>query len=459
MLASPHPISAMALSTRMARWLLDLRSDQVSADRLHRVRIILLDFLGCALGASQLPEAMTVAPLVRPGPFRVPGHAQTMDLASACIAWGLNGALLQWHDGYGRGGNHPSSSVLPALLAQTADWGSLLMPALVGYEVANRLAQTTHPAQTLAGSAPTSSMGAIGAAAALCRWLGLDVTATARALSLAGFWAPIAAFEGLRARGSAVPLHSGLAARAGCEAVEMARAGFEASEALLEGAGGPGLLTFLGGSDHAIKALAPEGWRGDTLDQVYLKPFPGCRHVHPAVEAALGVRRRCGSHPARWTSIDIDTYALAASFGAMPRPDAELYDCLMSLPWCVALALLQGTPTADAVSAERARADLWSIATRVNIRTDAAHEAAYPARLGATITIRHHDGAVIQESATLRYASAGASYSPEGPFGPVLNEQGCIDKFMSLTSRVLAPSERNALVKAILSASPTPITS
>jgi 2-methylcitrate dehydratase PrpD len=256
-----------------------------------------------------------------------------------------------------------------------------------------------------------------------------------------------------------VPLHSGLAARAGFEAVQMARAGFQASASLLEGAGGPGLLTFLRGSGPAIRALAPESWQGDTLDQVYLKPFPGCRHVHPAVEAALGLRQRCSIQSALRASIDISTYGLAASFGAMPRPRAELYDCLMSLPWCVALALLRGRPTADAVSIERADADLWSLATRINIRTDDAHEAAYPERLGATITIRRRDGTVIQGSAVLRYASAGASYSPEGPFGPVLNEQGCIDKFVTLTSRVLAPNEQNALVNAILSASPSSVTS
>lgn len=451
----PRP-PGVDLGTRMAHWLLTIRPDQVSPARMHRVRILLLDFLGCVLGASRLPEARTVTPLVRPGNYRVPGHEQTMDLPSACMTWGLTGALLQWHDGYGRGGNHPSSSVLPVLLAQSQEWGALLMPALVGYEIANRLAHVTHPAQTLAGSAPTSSMGAIGAAAALCRWQNLDAACTARALGLAGFWAPIAAFEGLRARGSAVPLHSGLAARAGYEAVEMARAGFDASETLLEGRDGPGLLAFLGGIESSIATLEPEAWRGDTLDQVYLKPFPGCRHVHPAVEAALGLRTRCAGLPADWLSIEIETYGLAASFGALPRPQAELYDCLMSLPWCVALALLEGEPTAESVSSDRARTDLWSIASRITVRTHAGHDAAYPAELGATLTIRKRDGTAFSESAVLRYASSGTRYSPEGPFGPVLDEQGCITKFVALTSKLLSAREQHALVHNLLTASPTP---
>jgi 2-methylcitrate dehydratase PrpD len=445
---------APTLSRRLARWLLELEASQVSHSRLHRVRIVLLDFLACVYGAAHLPETRTAQALGKTGPFQVPGQTQTMDLGSACIAWGMTGALLQWHDGYGRGGNHPSSSILPVLLAQSQDWPALLMPVLVGYETANRLATLTHPGQTLAGSAPTSSMGAVGAAAALCRWQELDEITTARALGIAGFAAPVAAFEGLRARGSAVPLHSGLAARAGLEAVQLAQAGYEASEHLFEGHGGAGLLNFLGVGADAVAAIDPSSWRGETFDQVYLKPFPGCRHVHPAVEAALGLRSQLPADPDRWRRIEITSYDLAVSFGAIPRPQAELYDCLMSLPWCVALALLQGAPDVAAVSQGRDRADLWSLCQRISVGPDSAHQAAYPAKLGATLTVVDDQGQVYRQSAELLYASAADTYSPAGPFGPVLNEQGVVDKFLRLTHAFMSRSQRQDLVSAILDAQP-----
>ena len=447
--------SRVSLSHRLARWLLGLRADDVSPQRLHRMRIALLDFLGCVHGASRLPETDTVRPLVRPGPFQVPGQTQSMDLASACIAWGMTGALLQWHDGYGRGGNHPSSSVLPVLLAQSQNWPTVLMPALVGYEVANRLAALTHPAQSLHGSAPTSSMGAMGAAAALARWQALDEHTTAAALGLAGFAAPIAAFEGLRARGSAVPLHSGLASRAGLEAVQLACAGFDASATLLEGHAGPGLLTVLGASADALAKLDPSDWRCETLDQVYLKPFPGCRHVHPAVEAALGLRARLPGNALAWQRIEVSTYDLAVSFGAMPRPQAELYDCLMSLPWCVASALLRGAPDAQVVSTGRDDTELWSLGKRIVVRRDAAHQQHYPKRLGATLAVVDDRGVRHEQLAELHYADAAQTYSPAGPFGPVLDESGVIAKFVSLTSDTLTPSRQQALIEGILEAQPS----
>lgn len=401
------------------------------------MRVSLLDFLGCVLAGSALPEAEQARVLARPGNLRVPGCDTGLDPPSAIVTWGATGALLQWHDGYGRGGNHPSSSILPVLMAQSRDWSRMLMPALVGYETANRLAALTHPRQTLAGSAPTASMGAIGAAAALCRWESLDEATTARALGLAGFWAPIAAFEGFRARGSGVPLHSGLAARAGWEAVQAAKAGLEASPVLLEGGDGPGLLQLLGGPGALPHALPhafphPSSWRGETLDQVYLKSFPGCRHVHPTVEAALGLRARLPPDPTRWREVIVRTYRVATSFGAMPRAQYELYDSLMSLPWCVALALLEGPPELGAITRDRGRAPLHALAQRVKIADSVEHEACYPAQLGATVEVVLDDGSLLRQDATLRYAEAGKYFSPVGPFGPVLDEAGVRDKFVRL---------------------------
>lgn len=440
----------LPLLRAIARWVTTVRADAIEPVRRHRMQVALLDFLACVHGGSTLPEAADALALARPGPLAVPGLMPSLDLPSAIVAWGTLGALLQWHDGYGRGGNHPSSSILPVLLADAEDAAEVLMPALVGYEVANRLAATTHPHQTLAGSAPTSTMGAIGAAAALCRRDGLDEDTTVRALGLAGFWAPVAAFEGLRARGRGVPLHSGLAARAGWEAVQAARAGLAASEHLLEGAEGAGLLSLLGGPGGGARLADPATWRGETLDQVYLKPFPGCRHVHPAVEAALGLRSRLPEDASAWSAVEIRTYGVALGFAAMPRAGAELYDCLMSLPWCVALALLEGTPDLAAVAADRARPDLWSLAQRVTARPDPHHQAAYPGCLGATVAVTLRDGRVLAQDAVLRYAEAGASFSPAGPFGPVLDEAGVIDKFMRLTASRGDESRRRAQARRIL---------
>jgi 2-methylcitrate dehydratase PrpD len=252
-----------------------------------------------------------------------------------------------------------------------------------------------------------------------------------------------------------VPLHSGLASRAGLEAVQLARAGLDASATLLEGNAGPGLLTFLGAPAGALADINPADWRGETLDQVYLKPFPGCRHVHPAVEAALGLRARLADNTLACRRIEVSTYDLAVSFGAMPRPQAELYDCLMSLPWCVASALLSGAPDAQTVSTGRDSPELWSLSKRVVVRHDASHQQHYPGRLGATLVVVDDRGVRHEQQAVLYYADSAQTYSPAGPFGPVLDEAGVIAKFLRLTCATLTPSRQQALIEGILEAQPS----
>ena len=420
-----------SLTGQIAHWSSEMKLSDISKERQHRAKIALLDFLGCVHAASQFPESESAFVLSQPGPHKVPGKKQTTDLSSAIVAWGTLGALLQWHDGYGRGGNHPSSSILPVLLAHSEDYNSLLLPMLVGYEVANRLAANTHPKQTMSGSAPTSSMGAMGSAVALCKFLQLDQATTQRAIGLAGFWAPIAAFEGLRNRGNGVPLHSGLAARAGWEAVCAAKSGLSASDFLLEGKNGSGLLQFLGGNFQDVQS--PSQWRCETMDQVYLKPFPGCRHVHPAVESSMGLFQQTQHLGVKWKSIEIQTYELAVSFGERPQNNFELYDCLMSLPWCVALTLVEGSTSLDTIAKDRSRPELQQLMSIIAIKNSVAHQSVYPQRLGATLIAVDDKGSRWEVTASLEYASASQSFSPQGPYGPILDEAGVIQKFTELT--------------------------
>ena len=84
-------------------------------------------------------------------------------------------SLLQIHDGFGGGGNQPSSRIVLALWCLRGDrpQADLFLP--LAYKVANRLAALSHPDQTLAGLEPASIGGAIGTKAALGRLLARDV--------------------------------------------------------------------------------------------------------------------------------------------------------------------------------------------------------------------------------------------------------------------------------------------
>ena len=441
------------LARRIARFASALDWRHLSAARQRKVRWCLADFVACTAAGASLAEAECALVLARPGDVEVPGIQQTLSPESAMVAMGTLGALLQIHDGFGQGGCHSCSSVVPAAWA-TWNWDDgdatkLLSALAAGYETANRLAKACHPAQSRAGSAPTSTMGAIGAAVAIAKLRDLPVETFADAIGNAAFYAPLAAYEGLAEHGSVVPLHGGMAARTGYEAVLLAEAGLGPGEHLLEGAKGPGFIEFLHGS---CDGLEPESWHCETLDAVYFKPLPGCRHVHPALEALLAILAEGPVDPASVVEMRVDTYRMALLFNAVPRPGGELYDRLMSLPWVLASALVRGGYGIDNLAEREDSPAMAALLPRIAANLDEDCEAAYPGDLCARVTLRLEAGPVRRSECRLAYGtpSEGGPYSPVGTTTPPLDEDGMRRKFPDLSRRSMPEQEARRFLNLIL---------
>lgn len=449
---------ARPLARRIAEFALRARPQALPLPRQRRLTWCLADYLACTLAGSTLPQAQSAFVLARAGDVRIPGHAQGLDASSAAVAMGTLGALLQWHDGFSGGGNHPCTAIIPAVwvAAERRPWAEILSAIAVGYETANRLAAASHPAQTLAGTAPTSSSGALGATAALGRLLGLDVPTLADALGIAAFSVPIAALRGLTEHGSAVPLHGGLAARCALEAITLARAGLSAGSQVLEGGDDPGALQVLAGRPDG---LDPDQWDFSTLDQVFFKPLPACRHAHPAIEAVLDLLRDGPLAAADIRHVQVQTYAVATRFGQAPRAAAELYDRLMSVPWTVASTLVSGGYGLANLNADKDAGRVRVICADMDVAIDPAFESAYPRSFGARVIVTLADGRQRQGRCVLAYGDPGAPgrYSPLGSVSPVLDEAGMRAKFLSLAGQRLPPAAAQGLLDAIFAGTPPAI--
>jgi len=438
------------LAGRIADFACRLGWDDLSAPRRRKVRWVLADFVGSTLAGSTLPEAASGFVLAQPGPVKLPGDARGLTPESAAVAMGTVGALLQIHDGFGGGGNHPSSAIVSALWAARDErpLAALALPAAIGYEVANRLAQNSHPAQTLAGTAPTATMGTVGAAAAIARLRGLSAAETARAISIAAFTSPIAALRGLTEHGSVVPLHGGLAARAALEAVRLATAGLDAGARLLEGGDDPGFIELLRGDPSRLE---PERWRGETIDGVFFKPLPACRHAQPAIEAILAVLAR-GPVPAESIrEVVVHTYPVALLFGQPPRPEHELYDRLMSMPWAIASTLVHRGYGFDNVIAPARDRRIEALYPRIRNVVDPAFAADYPRTFSTRVDLVLADGTTRSGECRMEYGvpSEDGPYSPRGTTTPPLDEAGTRRKFLDLACRRVSRDEAESLLDQI----------
>ena len=443
------------LSSRIADFALRLRWEDLSSPRRRKVRWFLADYIGSTLAGSTLPEAASGYVLAQPGGVNLPGGVKVNGMAgltpeSAAVAMGTVGALLQIHDGFGGGGNHPCSSIVSALWAARGKrpLNDLFLPLAVGYEVACRIAKCSHPAQTLAGAAPTSTTGAIGAAAAVGKLLKLGKKELADAISIAAFTVPVAAMRGLTEHGSVVPIHGGLAARTALEAVRLAEAGLAAGDNLLEGGKDSGLLQLLHGD---ASTLAPEGWRGEMLDGVFFKPLPACRHAQPAIEAVLAIFSKGLLNYKDIEKIEIRTYPMALMFGKPPRESHDLYDRLMSMPWAVASCLVHRGFSIDNVVAPARDPRIEGLYGLIELSVDESFAGNYPKLFSTRIEIRMKDGQTRSGECHMEYGvpSESGPYSPPGTTTPPLDEAGMRRKFLDLACRRISRQQAEEILDEI----------
>ncbi len=181
-------------------------------------------------------------------------------------------------------------------------------------------------------------------------------------------------------------LHAGHAAASGLRAALLAARGFTGPARILEGEQGFFRALCPDARPEAVMADAP-GWR---LPETSIKPWPCCRHTHPAIDAALELRRdllKAGHDPASAAEVQVETYSAAQRITDAPHP-ATPWEARFSLQFCVAAALLHGSPGMATFEEQLHDPSIRSLMGRVSLRHDPELEAAYPARWGGEVRVR-----------------------------------------------------------------------
>jgi 2-methylcitrate dehydratase PrpD len=410
----------------------------VDAEARARAALHLLDWTGCATaGAARAEAAPFRARAVPNGPARVLFAADAPP-SDAAFANGAFGNILEMDDVHRGAILHPGPVVWPAALAAAQAMGAspqaLLDAGVRGYEAMIRLGRAVGPAH-YARFHNTATAGPFGSAAAVADLVRLGDDAFADALGNAlstsgGLW---------QCRHEAAltkQWHTAQAARSGLDAALLAAHGLTGARRILEGPQG-----FLAG-------LCPDGTPSLLLDrpdapwlihETSFKPWPACRHCHPAIDAVLALDAARGGRDIR--GLEIATYQDAVLFcdRAEPRTEAQ---AKFSLQHAVAVALQDGPPTLGAFTeAATQRPDLAALRARVSLRADARFSGRYPLHFGASATLVLADGAVLTAE------MPDALGDPENP----LTSAQVADKAMALfASAGLDDSQAAALRDAAL---------
>jgi 2-methylcitrate dehydratase PrpD len=237
----------------------------------------------------------------------------------------------------------------------------------------------------------TSTAGSFGAAAAAASVLGLDLHQTAQALALAGTRAA-GLWQVRHETQMGKAWHTAGAARDGLAAAQMASVGMTGPLGVLDGPSG----WFAASAPNANAALLSEARDEPWLADVSFKPWPACRHAHPAMDALQTALRAAA--PDRAISaqtvhhIHVHTYDDALRFCDRPTPQDEA-QARFSIQHALAAWLVFGeAQLAHYQMPALQMPTLVALRARVTLHADAPINTAYPQHYGARVRIEWRDG-------------------------------------------------------------------
>jgi 2-methylcitrate dehydratase PrpD len=188
--------------------------------------------------------------------------------------------------------------------------------------------------------------------------------------------------------GETEPLQVGWSVRNGLMAAMMADAGHLGYPHMIE----EGFYNAYLGSDVAVNLEQPLEYEY-AIRCCYLKPYPGCRHVHPSIDALAQILETNKICLSEIKKIRVKTYRVAV--------ETEIHsldsrgDAYFSIPYALAARLVLGTSDWDAFD-ERHFSNRAIIETmkKVELLVDPEVDSLYPRQRGAIVEVHNVDGSI-----------------------------------------------------------------
>src|SRR5882762_3249846 len=286
---------------RLARFVVNLRLNDLPPPVVAQARLLALDTLGCGLAAARYDFARAVRETAErlggPQESGLIGSKTRVSAANAALANATLAHGLDFDDTREDAIVHTGSVVVPTSLAVaeavSASGPAALEAIVAGVEVMCRVGLAVPGRFHARHYHPTALAGTFGAAAAAGKLYGLSEDEMARAFGICGSQAA-GIIEYLADGSWTKRLHAGWAAHAGTIAALLAQSGFTGPETVLEGEHGF-YRAFAGDlqPERLDELLAGLG-RVWELEQLTFKPYPCGSIAQPYMDCALRLRETRG---------------------------------------------------------------------------------------------------------------------------------------------------------------------
>jgi 2-methylcitrate dehydratase PrpD len=349
----------------------------------------LLNWVGCAIGASRHPAAdaalRAVQEMAPSAQASILGRNERVDIGGAALLNGITSHTFDFDDTHLPTIIHPAGPVASAALALAEHRGAagrqFIDAVVLGIDVSCRVGNMIYPDHYDRGWHITGSTGMLGAAAACSRLLGHDAATAAMALGIAASQ-PIGVREQFGSMTKA--FHIGGAARAGLMSALMAHHGYTSSARALEAPRGL-IQTF---SDKCDWAQISDGLgqRFEIALNTY-KPFACGIVIHPAIDGCVQLRNAHDLRAEDIEQIDLKVHPLVLELTGKKSPRTGLEGKFSVYHACAAGLVFGQAGQAEFSDAIIARADLIALRERIRASVDADIDEA-----SADVTITCKDG-------------------------------------------------------------------
>ena len=401
----------------------------------HEAKRALLNWIGCAVGASGHPTVeraiAALAPFAGPPQATVLGRGERFDILNAALFNGMTSHTFDFDDTHLRTIIHPTGPVASALLALSEhmpvsgeDW---IHAFALGVEVECRIGNAVYPSHYDVGWHITGTAGVFGSAAAVGRMLRLSETQLAWALGIAATQA-----SGLREMFGSMskPLHPGLAARNGMFAALLAQQSFTSAAEPIEGK--RGFANVLAPERDLAKITEGLGESWELADNSY-KPFACGVVIHPAIDGCVQLRNEHALNAEAIGAVELAVHPLVLELTGKKTPRAGL-EGKFSVFHSAAVALIDGA-AGEAQYSDARVADPRVVALRDRVTAAVDPSLAEDA---ANVRIRLRDGRTVERRVE---HALGSLQRP-------MSDRDLEAKFRGLCAPVLPQSAIDALVAA-----------
>lgn len=342
-------IMTEGVTRTLARFSSALRFDELPVEIVREAKRLILDTIGCGLGATELEKGRMAVELAR----RTGGQPEATILSvqqkvPCAMAAFANGELmnaLDWNALLPP--SHVPPYVIPSALAlaeaNRKSGRDLITAVVLALEVSGRVGTSLGGLRATPGGFPLRVWGIgsnqLGATVGAARILGLDADRMQHAIGLAGYYAPVpshAKYNHTTQVGYAKYAPSGWMAQAGVTTALLAEMGYRGDVTVLEGEHGFWAMNGAQGCDwEKITHGLGEDW---VFTNAAYKYWPTCGMFQSPLDAFTKIIDENDLKPEEISDVLVKIEAFAGLPKYVNVDPHDHVEAASSLPYCIAVA-------------------------------------------------------------------------------------------------------------------------